>query len=108
MGGKVIEINDTTFEQEVLKSDKVVFIDFWAPWCPPCRAFGPIVEEVAMEISDKIKICKCNTDENTTIATTYGIMSIPTIIIFKDGKALFQSAGAKGKEDLKRLLEKYI
>ncbi len=108
MGGKVVDVTDMNFEQEVLKSDKVVFVDFWAPWCPPCKMFGPIVEETSMEVSDAIKICKCNTDENSTTATNYGIMSIPTIIIFKNGAIVYQSAGTRSKEDLKKLLEKYI
>jgi len=103
---KPINITDGNFEQEVIKSDKPVLIDFWAVWCGPCQMMGPIVEELAKEVGDKYKIGKMNVDENRETAAKFGIMSIPTLIIFKDGKAVKQLVGVQAKENLKEELEK--
>lgn len=93
------------FEKEVLQSDKLVLVDFWAPWCGPCRAMGPVIDELADEYEDsEIKIGKLNVDESQTIATQFGIMSIPTIIIFKNGAAVDQMTGMQTKESLKAKL----
>ena len=97
---------DQNFEGEVLKSDKPTLVDFWAPWCGPCQMMGPIVEELAKEMADKAKVGKLNVDENSQVAQTFGIMSIPTIMIFKGGKMVKQLVGVQSKEALKEELEK--
>ncbi|OHD10465.1 MAG: thioredoxin [Spirochaetes bacterium GWD1_27_9] len=107
MSNEII-IDDSNFETEVLKSDKPVLVDFWAAWCAPCRMLGPIVEDVANEYSGKVKIGKCNVDDNQETASKYGIMSIPTILIFKDGKVVNQSIGVISKENVINLFRKYI
>ncbi|OGI28018.1 MAG: thioredoxin [Candidatus Moranbacteria bacterium RIFOXYB1_FULL_43_19] len=100
------EFTDQNFEAEVLKSDKPVLVDFWAAWCGPCQMMGPIIEELAEEVKDKFKVGKVNVDENRETAAKYGIMSIPTLIIFKGGKEMQQLVGAQSKEGLKEELEK--
>jgi len=94
-----MEFTDATFEVEVLKSDVPVLVDFWAPWCGPCRILGPIVEELATEVTT-IKIGKMNVDENQAVATEYGIMSIPSIKIFKGGQVVKEFVGVQSKETL--------
>jgi len=101
-----IVFTDQNFESEVLKSDKPTLVDFWAPWCGPCQMMGPIIEELAKEMGDKVKIGKLNVDENPKIAQKFSVMSIPTIIIFKDGKTAKQLVGVQSKEALKEELEK--
>ncbi len=96
---------DQNFDQEVLKSDKPVLVDFWAPWCGPCQMMGPIVEELATELEEKFKIGKLNVDENSQVASQYGIMSIPSLKIFKDGKAVKEFVGVQAKEILQQELE---
>ena len=95
-----LHITRENFEAEVLKSDKPVLIDFWAPWCGPCKMFGPVVEEVANEAGDKAKICKINVDEQPELAEAYGVSSIPTVVVIKDGKVIKQSVGFKPKDAL--------
>jgi thioredoxin 1 len=95
-----IEGTDANFDQEVLKSDLPVLVDFWAPWCGPCRMVGPLVEELADELTGKLKVVKVNTDENQEIAVKYGIRSIPAIGIFKDGKIVDGVVGAVPKQTL--------
>ena len=101
-----MQFTDDNFEQEVLKSDKPVLVDFWAAWCGPCQIMGPIIEELAEEVKEKYKVGKLNVDENRETATKYSVMSIPTLIIFKDGKAVKQLVGVQAKEGLKEELEK--
>ena len=101
-----IEFNDKNFEAEVLKSDKPVLVDFWAPWCGPCQTMGPIIDELAKEIGDKAKVGKLNVDENPDTASKYGVMSIPTTKIFKDGKIVKEFVGVQNKDALKEELEK--
>ncbi|HTK59936.1 MAG TPA: thioredoxin [Candidatus Baltobacteraceae bacterium] len=99
-----IILNEQSFETEVLKSDVPVLVDFWAPWCGPCKIMGPIIEEVAKELEGKpVKVGKMNVDENPETPAKYGIMSIPTIIIFKNGEPAEQLVGVQAKE---KLLEK--
>ena len=100
-----ITLTKTNFEAEVLKSDKPVLVDFWAPWCGPCRMLAPVLAEVAAEKGDKIKVGKVNVDENPELATQYGISGIPAILLFKDGKVAATSIGFKPKPELEAFVE---
>ena len=104
----LIEGTDATFEQEVLKADVPVLVDFWAPWCGPCRMIAPIVEELANQYNGKLKVVKLNTDENQDTAVRYGIRSIPTLGIFKDGKVVDSVIGAVPKKLLEDKLKAHI
>ena len=97
------QVSDSTFEASVLKSDLPVMVDFWAPWCGPCRMVVPIVEEIARERSD-IKVGKINVDENPELAGQFGVMSIPTLVVMKNGKIVNQSMGAKPKSAILAML----
>jgi len=105
---KEIILTDATFDAEVLKSPIPVLVDFWAAWCGPCRMLGPIVEEVANEYSGKVKVCKLNVDENPDSSRKYNIMSIPAVLIFKDGKVAKQSVGVVPKEKLVEIFSSLI
>ena len=104
MAKDILEVGDSSFESEVLKSDKPVLVDFWAPWCGPCRAIAPIVEELAKDFGDKVKFTKCNVDENPTTPTKYGIKSIPTLIFFKDGEIQDKVIGIVAKSKLEEMI----
>jgi thioredoxin 1 len=97
MAGKTVAVTDADFEQKVLKSDVPVMVDFWAPWCGPCRAVAPTLEELAAQYEGKIVIAKVNTDENPRYAGQYGVMAIPTMIIFKNGEEVDRIQGAGPK-----------
>ena len=99
---------DDNFEGEVLKSDKPVLIDFWAPWCGPCKAIGPVVEELAGEFKDSVKFMKLNVDENQKTALDYGVRSIPTLILFKEGKVLDTLIGLVPKARLEEFVRKSL
>ena len=96
----ILNIGDSQFETEVLNADKLVLLDFWAEWCGPCRALGPKLEEIAGELGDKVKVVKINIDENKETAQKYGIRSIPTMILFKDGEDKDMLTGNLPKEDI--------
>lgn len=102
----LIHVTDQDFEAEVLKSDIPCLVDFWAPWCGPCKAIGPVVTELADEFSGKVRIAKMNVDESPATPGKYGIRAIPTLILFKDGEVLDQVTGAVGKAQLAAMLEK--
>jgi thioredoxin 1 len=104
MAKDILEVGDSSFESEVLQSDKPVLVDFWAPWCGPCRAIAPIVEELAEDFGDKVKFTKCNVDENPTTPTKYGIKSIPTLIFFKDGEIQDKVIGIVAKSRLEEMI----
>ena len=99
----VININQANFQQEIIESDRPVLVDFWASWCGPCRMLSPIVDEIAEERSD-IKVCKINVDEQPELAGQFQIMTIPTLIVFKNGKAVNQSSGARPKNQILSML----
>ncbi|MFZ4666305.1 MAG: thioredoxin [Prochlorotrichaceae cyanobacterium] len=101
-------VTDDSFKQEVLESEVPVLVDFWAPWCGPCRMVAPVIEEIASQYEGKVKVVKLNTDENPTVAGQYGIRSIPTLMIFKGGQKIDMVVGAVPKTTLANTLEKYL
>jgi thioredoxin 1 len=108
MAGNIVEISDGTFEQEVLQSDIPVLVDFWAPWCGPCRAIAPVIEELNTEYAGKVKMAKCNVDDNPKTPSRYGIRAIPTLIIFKAGNVSEQITGAVAKSQIAAAIDKVV
>lgn len=107
-GMNIIEISDTSFEQEVLQSDVPVLVDFWAPWCGPCRAIAPVIDELSQEYAGKLKVAKCNVDDNPKTPSRYGIRAIPTLIIFKGGNVSEQITGAVAKSQIASAIDKAV
>ena len=108
MAEGILEIDDSIFDAEVMKSDKPVLMDFWAPWCGPCRAISPLMEKLAGEFGDKIKFLKCNVDDNPITPGKYGIKSIPTLMFFKDGNVVDQVIGIVAKSKLEEMINKTL
>ena len=104
----VITLTDNNFEEEVLQAELPVLVDFWAPWCGPCRMVGPVVEELASEFEGRAKVCKLNVDEGPATAQKYGVMSIPTLMIFKDGGVVERLVGVRSKEVLMEKLSRLV
>jgi thioredoxin 1 len=108
VASNTLEITDSNFEAEVLQADKPVLVDFWAPWCGPCRMVGPVLDEIAGEKQDAVKIVKINTDENYQFAGKYGVMSLPTLLIFKDGQPVDKLIGAHPKRTIVDRLDQQL
>jgi len=102
---KHTEVNESNFQQEVLESPITVLVDFWAPWCMPCRMLEPIIEKLAEENQGKLKVCRLNTDENQYIAAQYGIRGIPTLIVFKEGQEIGRTVGVMPKQKIQEKLD---
>lgn len=102
------QVTDSTFKQEVLENEVPVLVDFWAPWCGPCRMVAPVVDEISEQYDGRVKVVKVNTDENPSVASQYGIRSIPTLMIFKDGQRVDMVVGAVPRTTLANTLEKYL
>ena len=105
---KILTLTKDNFNTEVVEASDPTLVDFWAPWCSPCRMIAPVVDEIAVEFDGKVKVGKVNVDENREIAHEYGVMSIPTLIIFKGGQAVDRIVGFKSKNELAEALGKYI
>jgi len=99
-----MNITKNNFEQEVLQSDKPVLIDFWAPWCGPCRMLSPVISEIAEEYGDKIKVCKVNVDDEGELAASFDVMSIPTLVVVKDGKVANSAVGVRPKAQIVEMI----
>jgi len=107
-GSHTLEFSDQNFEEDVLKSSQPVLVDFWATWCAPCRMMSPTVDAIAAEYAGRAKVGKLNVDENLTVASRYGIRSIPTLLLFKAGQIQEQVVGTAPKDAINRLLDKYL
>ena len=103
-----IQVNDENFKKEVLESEELVLVDFWAPWCMPCRMLAPTIEEIAEEMDGKVKVCKMNVDENVQYPQDYGIMSIPTVMLFKDGQVVETMIGLQPKEEIVKTIQEHL
>ena len=103
-----VDVTDETFDEEVLKSDKVTLVDFWAGWCMPCQMLSPILDEVSEEMDEVVKVCKVNVDENRAVAGEHNIMSIPAVFVFKDGKVVEEIIGLRQKDEYITSLKKHL
>ncbi len=108
MAGNVLTLTEENWKDEVVGSDTPVLVDFWAPWCGPCRIIAPIIEELAEEFEGKLKVGKLNTDENPNIAMQYGIRAIPTVILFKNGEVVDTRIGVQPKDALKQMVMSHL
>ncbi len=105
---ELLEIGDSNFDTEVLQAEKPVMVDFWAPWCGPCKAIGPVIEELANAFGNKVKFVKCNVDDNPATPSKYGIRAIPTLIFFKEGNVVDQVTGMAAKAKLEEIINKIL
>lgn len=103
-----IEVNDANFDATVLKNELPVLVDFWAPWCGPCRAVAPIIDEISKEFEGKVAVCKVNVDEAQSAPNRFGIRAIPTLIVFKDGEVVDQVTGAVAKDNIVQMINKAL
>ncbi|MCK5782886.1 MAG: thioredoxin [Desulfobacterales bacterium] len=108
MAENILDVSDSTFDSEVLKSDIPVLVDFWAPWCGPCKAIGPVIEEISKDYEGKVKFLKCNVDDNPATPGNFGIRAIPTLLLFKGGEKLDQIVGMVDKAKIEESLKKII
>jgi thioredoxin 1 len=108
MAEGILEIDDRSFDSEILKADKPALVDFWAPWCGPCKAIGPVIEDLASTFGSRIKFAKCNVDNNPITPGKYGIKAIPTLIFFKDGQVVEQITGMVAKSKLEDAIQKVL
>jgi thioredoxin len=108
MSAEITSLSDATFDETVQSSSEAVVVDFWAEWCGPCKMISPILEEIASEHKDKVKVVKLNVDDNPDVTRRYDVMSIPTLIVFKDGQAKKRVVGAKGKGQLLQELGEFL
>jgi thioredoxin 1 len=108
MSDSIIQVTDQDFQEKVLNDSRPVLVDFWAEWCVPCHMVSPVVEEIARDFAHRLKAAKLNVDDNPQTARQYGVMSIPTLIVFKDGQEKARVVGARGKEAILRELEPHI
>jgi len=104
----VLEVTDTTFQQEVIDSQVLTVVDFWAPWCMPCRMIAPVIDELKREYGDRVNFVKVNTDESHRVASQYGIMSIPTLLFFKNGEIVHHTIGVQPAASLKREIDRFL
>jgi len=105
MSSKMLDVTDADFEVHVVKSDTPVLVDFWAPWCAPCRMVGPVVEELAEDMKNAIKACKVNVDENQAVAQTYDVRAIPTLMLFVGGKVAARMVGVRPRADIEKEIQ---
>lgn len=108
MAGLTAALTDATFDEEVVGSEEPVLVDFWAEWCGPCKSIEPVLEEIAEEHQGRLRVLKLNVDDNLEVVRRFGVMSVPTLILFKDGEQQLRLVGAKGKAQLLQELGRYI